>query len=114
MKVFGITMVRDEAELLRVSIAHHLRAGVDHVLVVDNGSSDHVADWVLPFDADEFWVTAPGRLRDVLSGSTAGALRVQLRNFIQSRAERDSVDPTSLLTMTRRVAEPAHPIEQCH
>ena len=33
-------MVRNEADIIRVNILHHLAQGVDHFLVVDNGSSD--------------------------------------------------------------------------
>jgi hypothetical protein len=35
---------KNEAELLRVNIEHHLRWGVDHVCVADNASTDDTAD----------------------------------------------------------------------
>ena len=40
MKIFGLMMVRNEADILRVNLLHHLAAGIDRFLVVDNGSSD--------------------------------------------------------------------------
>ena len=40
MKLFGVMMVRNEADILAVNLRHHFAQGVDQVLVVDNGSSD--------------------------------------------------------------------------
>ena len=90
MAVFGIAMVRDEADIIGTTAAHMLTQ-VDHVIVADNGSTDGTrdilaeldveiiddpevgyyqsrkmtmlarrawaagADWVVPFDADEWW-----------------------------------------------------------
>lgn len=152
MKVFGISLVRNEVDLIRPVILHHLTLGLDRILIVDNGSTDGTgealrdlaekddrlrwtyddspfdqatittelarrarrqgADWVLPFDADEFWWTKGDRFREILSGSGAGALRVRLVNFVQARSRRES-SPEALLTMTRRVAEPTEPGPRC-
>jgi Methyltransferase domain/Glycosyl transferase family 2 len=38
--IFSVMMVRNEADILRINVLHHLRLGVDHCLVVDNGSTD--------------------------------------------------------------------------
>jgi len=38
--VVGISMVRNEADIIRVNIQHHLSMGVDRMIIVDNGSSD--------------------------------------------------------------------------
>ncbi|HVH26171.1 MAG TPA: class I SAM-dependent methyltransferase [Vicinamibacterales bacterium] len=62
------------------------------------------ARWVLPIDADEFWHTPGGRLRDILDDS-AGALAVDVVNFVQERAQ-VVPSPRGILTMTRRVPEP--------
>ncbi len=40
MKIFGLMMVRNEADVLRVNVLHHLDQGVDYFLIVDNGSWD--------------------------------------------------------------------------
>lgn len=40
MKITGITVIRNEADILRASLLHHLAIGCDEILVVDNGSSD--------------------------------------------------------------------------
>jgi hypothetical protein len=59
------------------------------------------ADWIVPFDADEFWY-APGRaFREVLANSNAGALRAQVIHYIQAR-EQSKRSPEALLTITRR------------
>ncbi|MFT4048908.1 MAG: glycosyltransferase family 2 protein [Solirubrobacterales bacterium] len=58
-RLFGILLTRDEAPLLRVNILHHLAAGCERVIVIDNGSSDqshailrdlarrHPVDWTV-------------------------------------------------------------------
>jgi glycosyltransferase involved in cell wall biosynthesis len=64
------------------------------------------AQWVLPTDADEFWHTPGGRLRDILDDSAgAGALEVDVVNFVQDRFQ-VGLSSRGLLTMTRRVPEP--------
>jgi glycosyltransferase involved in cell wall biosynthesis len=40
MKVFGISIVRNEVDILGLNILHHLSLGLDEILIVDNGSSD--------------------------------------------------------------------------
>lgn len=150
MRVFGFCIVRDDPEIIGLSVRHHLRTGVDHVLLVDNGSSDETreiveelgrekgvtswrdesdwqqaaistelareafrlgADWVVPFDADEFWVASGPGLRQLLSSSRAGALEALVVNFIQKRSER-AAGADELLSMTRRIAQPTGPFER--
>ena len=104
--IWGITMVKNEADIIEQTIRHLLDQGVDHILAADNGSSDgtyeillelsrtlpvHViqdrelayyqsekmtwladrvmeagAEWVIPFDADEFWYGVSAPLSEVL------------------------------------------------
>lgn len=40
MLVYGISMIRNEADLMRLSILHHSHLGIDRRLIVDNGSTD--------------------------------------------------------------------------
>ncbi len=144
MKVFGIAMVRNEADVIRQSVLHHLSLGLDRILVVDNGSTDGTdrtlqelsrdsrvrwtrdtggfnkpevvtalareafgegADWVVPFDADEFWHAPRGGFREALESSRAGGLRARVLQFVQRRAQRES-SPQALRHMTHRVPEP--------
>src|SRR5262245_49951110 len=45
--VYGISEVRDEEDVVAVSVRHHLALGLDRVIVIDNGSRDgtsHVLD----------------------------------------------------------------------
>ncbi len=101
-RLVGALVVRNAADIVRVTVLHHLALGLDAVLVTDNGSTDGTretlgasrrngpsrsaiapapttssrswtsssttraedgADWVVPFDADEFLV-CPRGLRD--------------------------------------------------
>lgn len=104
--IWGITMVKNEADIVEQTIRHLLDQGVDHILAADNGSSDgtyelllelsktlpvHViqdrelayyqsekmtwladrvmeagAEWIIPFDADEFWYGVSAPLSEVL------------------------------------------------
>lgn len=151
MKVCGISIVRNEVDIIGLNILHHLSLGLDEILIVDNGSSDGTervlqqldidgrikwsknagpyrqpeiftelgreayrrgADWVLPIDADEFWDTTSRDLKGVLERSNAGALRVQVVNFIQRRKQRNR-SPSALLHMTRRAPQPKGPVECC-
>jgi glycosyltransferase involved in cell wall biosynthesis len=143
--IFGVMLVRNEVDIVRINLLHHLASGVDHILVADNGSTDgtaavleelaatrrvHVisrpgafyqaetatelareaflrgARWVLPIDADEFWHVPGEHLREILDDADdAGALEVEVLNFVQRR-EQELLEPRALLTMTRRVPEP--------
>lgn len=39
-RVFGLMLVRNEADILRVNLLHHFALGIERFLVVDNGSTD--------------------------------------------------------------------------
>lgn len=65
------------------------------------------ADWLLPIDADEFFVPAEP-LPGLLGRSDAGALRIEVVNFVQ-RHRRRTPSARTLLTMDHR---PAHTIPQ--
>jgi glycosyltransferase involved in cell wall biosynthesis len=148
LQVYGISMVRNEVDIIRLNILYHLSLGIDWITVVDNGSTDGTdrvlqelseerrgvrwyrdegpfspsrvmtelardallagADWVVPFDADEFWYAPAGDFRGVLGGSRAGVLAAPAVNFVQRRGQRES-SPTALLHMTRRSASPVGP-----
>jgi len=141
MKIFGVTLVRGEADIIAVTIRYHLQLGLDGVFVLDNASSDGTdkileqlaqaddrirwsrhegeyqqaelttglaqealragADWIVPFDADEFWYAPCRAFREVLASSNAGALRAQVIHYIQAR-EQSRRSPEALLTITRR------------
>jgi hypothetical protein len=38
--IFGIYLVRNEEDIIRTNILHHLSMGIDRILVIDNGSTD--------------------------------------------------------------------------
>ncbi len=41
--LFGISLVRNEEDLVETTLRHHFRQGVEHVLIADNGSTDGTA-----------------------------------------------------------------------
>lgn len=110
--VWAVTMVRNEQDIIGLTIAHLFGQGVDHVVVADNNSTDatpeilrdlaaeyprlHLArdaepayyqsqkmtrlaqlaaragaDWVIPFDADEWWFAPGASLKEWLARETA-------------------------------------------
>lgn len=119
--IWGICMVRDEADIIESSIRHLADQGVGSFLVVDNRSSDdtlsrlrdlqneipglHVgrdaepayyqsakmtrladavrgagAEWIVPFDADEYWFGVSGTVAETLASSTAAVVRARIHN----------------------------------
>ncbi len=59
------------------------------------------ADWIIAIDADEFWSTPSGSLRDLIATGRAGALVCEVDNYVQ--ASQVAYDhPASLTTMTYR------------
>jgi glycosyltransferase involved in cell wall biosynthesis len=126
MVVYGISEVRDEADIVAASVRHHLALGLDRVIVIDNGSRDNTtqvlaslqseprfawrvietighrqddlftrlareayaegADWVVPFDADEFWDTGGESLQDILEDTSSDVLSAPSVNFVQERS----------------------------
>ncbi len=71
------------------------------------------ADWVLPIDADEFWVGSGAQLRDVLeeTPSDVRALFVEVVNFVQSRDVLVAT-PGCLASMTMRPEHAIGPVDQ--
>ena len=83
MNIFAVMMVRNEADIIRVNILHHLAQGVDHFLVVDNGSSDETVEILtrlaerLPFSGLDIQArtSSPKSLRNLLVRLAAAVLR---------------------------------------
>jgi glycosyltransferase involved in cell wall biosynthesis len=150
LAIWAIATTRNEADIIAANVRHHLSQGIDHFLIVDNGSTDGTigvlsrlawdvslewssrpgcfrqkdlltelareafirgADWVLPVDADEFWYAPGTSIRRVLEETSAGALEVQIVNFVQRREQRVNT-PDGLLSMTRRPPVAIGPIER--
>lgn len=134
-EVWGVTLMRNEADVGPQAILHMLEQGVDRVLAVDNGSTDGTydalrelavahpvyvaqdrlsafyqaekvtllgevarhagADWVVPFDADEFWFSHERSLADQLRSLRAAVARATIFNLFPlepiSAVDRSSV-----------------------
>lgn len=124
-EVWGITMVKNEIDILPQVIAHLQRQGVDHLLISDNGSTDgtleflvdlaargeiHLAvddevgyfqaqkmtrlaraagragaDWIVPFDADEFWFAHGALLGDHLRLTSDDVVWARMLNVFPTR-----------------------------
>lgn len=147
MRIWGAMIVRNAADLVEVNLRHHLAAGVERFVVVDNASTDGTwerlrslarelpldlsrdegtyrqaemvngavreaaaggAEWVIPVDADEFFV-APRGLGDVLAEIDAAVVEVGVVNFVQRQRQRQAT-PRALLTMDRRPEVPLAPL----
>ncbi len=138
-RVFGLMVVRDAADLIEVNLRHHFEAGLERMLVLDNGSRDGTrellgelalrlpvdveddlgpyrqadltnrlayearlqgAEWALPIDADEFFV-ADDVIPAAVTGTAAGALSIEVVNFVQHHSRRRP-SARGLLTMDHR------------
>jgi hypothetical protein len=151
VKVVGLYLVRNEADIIETNLRHHFSTVIDEAIVLDNGSTDGTlelvaelradlpiqlssevgpmfqsdrvtrlarlatlegADWVLPIDADEFWVAPGTPFRDVLAETPTGVLSlfVEVVNFVQRR-DVLVAEPGCLETMTRRPPRPIGPAE---
>jgi hypothetical protein len=62
------------------------------------------AEWVVPFDADELWISRAGRLREVLPGLPYPITHASLINHLRTRLDRDDPDP--FRSMVWRQPEP--------
>ena len=155
-EVWGVAMVRDEIDVIGATLDHLLEQGVDHILVVDNGSVDGTreildqrsredervlvgvdpivpyyqsekmtwlahwawrsgADWIIPFDADEWWFADSERLVDHLRRSPERVLYAHLHHMVPRRADpADLVGAEFVLDVTPgqvgKVAFRSHPL----
>lgn len=154
--VWGISLVRDELDVLPHTIAHLFAQGVDHVLIADNRSTDgtreylleaatndariHVAldeqpahwqsekmtslshaawragaDWIVPFDADEFWFAPEASVADWLRAQPASLIHVAFHHMVPTEAVDDDVTASDFYidrtpSFPGKVAVRSHPL----
>lgn len=155
-RIWAVTMVKNEADIIEHTVRHLVSQGVDQILVADNGSSDatieilrrlkttlplhiaidsehgyfqdhkmstlakiarrHGAEWVIPFDADEFWF-APGQsLRNFLIESNVPVLRARMFNIFPTRDRQTLTGMTGPVSLDmsspiqEKVAVRTHPL----
>jgi glycosyltransferase involved in cell wall biosynthesis len=65
MNVFAIMIVRNEADILRINVLHHLSVGINQFLIVDNDSSDGTDEILRRLSADRRveWTRCHGAFR---------------------------------------------------
>lgn len=142
MTTFGVTVVKDEADIIGTTVAHML-GQVDAVLVIDNGSTDGTrdildalpvtvvdddepafyqgrkmtrlaaiaaeqgAEWVVPFDADEWWYSPFGRISDVLAKLDRHSVApAKLFDHVPTALDPDEPDPVRRIGWRRRNVSP--------
>lgn len=62
------------------------------------------ASWVIPFDADEWWYSPKGRLKDVIEATDADVLTAA--TFAHVPQPDDSTSPDPIRRITHRMADP--------
>jgi len=145
VKVFAVSMVKDEQDIIQYTIENLIARGVDHILINDNLSSDGTteilqdfetrglitvyedkevgyyqsdkmtdlarkafdqgADWVIPFDADEYW-SVPSTFHSFFSGITQSCCQFKLFNYFPTSNDKHS-ERNPFLRITNRSIEPA-------
>ena len=98
--IWGVAMVKNEADIIESSLRHLVRQGVKHILVVDNGSTDgtyallqqlkeelplSIGNDREPFDADEFWYGIDGSLAQALEEAKTQVEVAHLYNAFPAR-----------------------------
>lgn len=63
--VFGVMIVRNEADIIGLNVRYHLMHGIDRLLIVDNGSSDGTDRVLRELSKDRRvqWASSPGPFR---------------------------------------------------
>lgn len=132
--VWGIVMVKNEADVIEAFVTHAFTQGLDCLLIMDNGSSDgtreklndlssthHLligedqepgyfqahkmsrlawaawrggADWVVPMDADEFWLGEQGTLAQDLGQRTSDVVTAKVYNVFPTPRQPQLTAPT--------------------
>mgnify|MGYP003433517625 FL=1 len=69
--------------------------------------SEYGADWVVPFDADEWWYSPHGRIGDVLEGLDAWPIvTAELYDHVATGVDPDGLSPVQSMGWRRRTAAP--------
>jgi len=130
--VWGIAMVKNEADIIASVIEHTFAQGVDRILIVDNGSTDGTlqllqrlardlpldvgtdsevgyfqehkmtalaaharrvgAEWIVPFDADEFWFASGTSVAEFLRSSNGTQVEAQMYNIFPNEQKPTMTD----------------------
>jgi hypothetical protein len=65
VKIYGISLVRNEVDIIRTNVRYHLSLGFDRLLIVDNGSTDGTERILRNLDRNPrvCWIQEPGPYR---------------------------------------------------
>lgn len=141
-EVWGVTLVKNEADILPLVIEHLFAQGISHIIVGDNMSTDdtpeileefalktgrvHVArdrepahiqaekmtymchaawragaDWIIPFDGDEFWFAPEGRLADYLRAQSADMIYADFLHMVPTTPDPEDLINTEFIVDTK-------------
>jgi glycosyltransferase involved in cell wall biosynthesis len=148
--LIGISIVRNEADIIEISVKHHIAQDIDLCLICDDDSSDgtrHLlrrlalfdprirwlgnssggfyqqevinalaqearrlgAEWILAFDADEFWYSPEGLSLALRRASEdmgeSAAVSVEVVNFAQRR-DQVRLEPHAVVRAQYRAFSP--------
>lgn len=157
-EVWGVSVVRDEADVLESVVRHMFAQGVDHLLIADNRSQDgttallqrlsceqpnlHVArdrepayhqsekmtwlahqawragaDWIVPFDADEFWFARNASLAEHLRGQSVGIVHAAFHHMVPTKPAPEPLEEAEFIldatpSWPGKVALRSHPLAE--
>lgn len=74
--------------------------------LAERARTEFGADWVVPFDADEWWYSPFGRIADVLEAQSCWVAGADLYDHVATGHDPDLEDPTKRIGWRRRDAAP--------
>jgi glycosyltransferase involved in cell wall biosynthesis len=147
-KVYAISMVRDEKDIIKYSINYLMSQNIDGMIIADNMSEDgtqfilsrlqekwgdmltivqdnepayyqsqkmtdlaHLvhkdfgAEWIIPFDADEFWYSKHGKIGPVLKNTEEDVVIAPVWHMVLKNSDDMNLPPQARMNYRREQPE---------